>query len=254
MIHWPDSMFTYCPEEKLLMPNDAFGQHLASSARFDDEIDQCALMEEARTYYANILWPLGGIISRKLAEVAKMNIPISMIAPSHGIIWRKDPGRIIDAYAGWSAQKTLPGAVIVYETMWQATAAMARLIAEGLESSGVPVKVFDVNTTDRTRIITEMYESSGFLFGSSTHDNDLLPNLAAFLTLIKGYKPRNRVCAGFGSYGWAGGALKAIEQFISEAGMPCALPSLGVQYLPDEKQRTDCIQYGRDFAALLKKN
>jgi flavorubredoxin len=254
MIHWPDSMFTYCPEEKLLMPNDAFGQHLASSERFDDEIDQCALMEEAMTYYANILWPLGGIISRKLAEVAKMDIPVSMIATSHGIIWRKDPCRIINAYAGWSAQKTVPRAVIVYETMWQSTAAMAQLIAEGLQSSGVPVKIFDVNVTDRTRIVTEMYEASGFLFGSSTHDNEMLPNLAGFLALIKGYRPKNRLCAGFGSYGWAGGAIKAIEQAVAEAGMQCALPSLAVQYVPDAKQRQDCIQYGRDFAELLKKN
>lgn len=114
MIHWPDSMFTYCHEEELLMPNDAFGQHLATSERFDDEVDQCALMDEAAKYYANILWPLGSLIGRKIEEVVKMNVPIKMIAPSHGIIWRKDPIKIINSYVGWAKNTTKPKVVIAY--------------------------------------------------------------------------------------------------------------------------------------------
>ena len=121
MIHWPDSMFTYCPEEKLLMPNDAFGQHYASSQRFEDEVDPCVLMDEAAKYYANILWPLGSMILRKIEEVQKMNIPISMIAPSHGIIWRKDPMKIVNMYVSWAKNETKKKVVVFYESMWGAT-------------------------------------------------------------------------------------------------------------------------------------
>ncbi len=251
MLHWPDSMFTYCPEEQLLMPNDAFGQHLASSERFDDEIDPCALMDEARTYYANILWPLSGLVLRKLDEVVKLNIPISMIAPSHGIIWRKDPGKIINAYAQWAQQKPQKKVVIVYETMWQSTEKMAKMIAGGLADSGVAYKLFNIAETDRTAVITEMLDAAGFLFGSSTHDNDMLPSISGFLELVKGLKAKNRIAAAFGSYGWAGGAVKEIEALLAEAGMPAIQPGLGVQYVPDEKEFQACYQFGKDFAAKL---
>ncbi|MBM3245156.1 MAG: MBL fold metallo-hydrolase, partial [Candidatus Omnitrophica bacterium] len=124
MIHWPDSMFTYCPEEKLLLPNDAFGQHYATSERFDDQTDACALMDEAAKYYGNILWPLSGVILKKLEELLKMNLAIDMIAPSHGIIWRKEPQKIINAYLSWAKNETKRKAVVVYETMWGATEKM----------------------------------------------------------------------------------------------------------------------------------
>lgn len=131
MIHWPDSMFTYCQEEELLMPNDAFGQHYATSRRFDDEVDACALMDEAAKYYANILWPLGSLIARKIDEIVKMKIPIRTIAPSHGIIWRKDPMKIVNAYVDWAKNAAAPKVVVVYETMWGATEKMARAMAGG---------------------------------------------------------------------------------------------------------------------------
>lgn len=254
MLHWPDSMFTYCPQETLLMPNDAFGQHLASSERFDDEIDQCALMDEARTYYANILWPLSGLVLRKLDEVGKMKLPISMIAPSHGIIWRKDPGRVVNAYSQWAQQKSQRKVVVVYETMWQSTEKMAKMICQGLQDSNIAYKLFNIAETDRTVVITEMLDAAGFLFGSSTHDNDMLPSIAGFLELVKGLKAKNRVAAAFGSFGWAGGAVKEIEALLAEAGIPVAQPGLGVQYVPDEKESQLCYQFGKDFAAKLRRS
>ena len=175
MIHWPDSMFTYCAEEELLMPNDAFGQHYATSERFDDETDQCALMDEAEKYYANILWPLGSIILRKIEDVLKMNISIKMIAPSHGIIWRKDPMKIISSYVKWAKNEVKPKAVIAYESMWNSTEKMARKILEGVVDGGAEARLFDVAQSDRTNVITAMLESKGFIIGSSTHDNDMLP-------------------------------------------------------------------------------
>ena len=252
MIHWPDSMFTYCPQEELLMPNDAFGQHYATSERFDDETDQCALMDEAAKYYGNILWPLGSVILKKIEEIMKQDIPIKMIAPSHGIIWRKDPLKIINAYLSWAKNETKPKAVVMYETMWGATEKMARKIVEGISDAGLAVKLFDVASSDRTEVIKEMLDAKGFIFGSSTHDNDMLPNFAGFLEFVKGLRPKNRLAGVFGSYGWAGGAIKEIESLLKETGIELVAPSLAVKYAPDKEEIKRCYEYGRNFADRIK--
>ncbi len=248
MIHWPDSMFTYCPDEELLLPNDAFGQHYATSKRFDDEVNQAELMEEAARYYANILLPLSSVILKKIEEVQKMNIPIKMIAPSHGVIWRADPSRIVNAYVSWAKNETRPKAVIVYETMWGATAKMANSIAEGIIASGVELKLFDVNQSERSEIIREMLDARGYLIGSSTHDNGMLPAIAGFLEFFKGLKPQNRIAAVFGSFGWAGGAVRDIEEVLDKSGVAIAQPGLGIKYVPDEAELKKCYEFGEAFA------
>ncbi len=251
MIHWPDSMFTYCPEEKILLPNDAFGQHYATLERFDSQVNACELMDEAEKYYANILWPLGGIILKKIEELKKMNISIDMIAPSHGIIWKSDPAKIIDAYLAWAGNQTKPKAVIVYETMWRSTEKMARLIAEGISDAGVEVKLFDINLADRTEVVKEMLSAKGFVFGSSTHDNDMLSSLAGFLEFLKGLSAKQRLGAAFGSYGWAGGAVKNIEGILQSAGIELALPGVSVKYAPDTDEIKRCYEFGKDFAGKI---
>ncbi len=252
MLHWPDSMFTYFPEEELLFPNDAFGQHYATSKRFDDEVDQALLMEEAAKYYANILWPLSSLVIRKIEEVQKLNIPIQMIAPSHGIIWRKDPAKIIKAYLGWAKNETKSKVIVAYETMWGATEKMANKIAEGIISIGLETKLFNVAQSDHTEIIQEMLDAKGYIIGSSTHDNNMLPNMAGFLEFFKGLKPKNRIAGVFGSYGWAGGAVKEIEGVLKEAGIENINPSISFQYLPDKEEMIKCLIYGKDFAQRIK--
>lgn len=256
MVHWPDSMFTYCPQDSLLMPNDAFGQHLASAERFDDQVDQCVLMEEAEVYYANILWPLNSVISRKLKEIQKLNLSIKMIAPSHGIIWRKDPVKIVKAYASWSGGAVKDKIVIVYETMWGATEKMARQIAQGVASQGTEVKLYNIAESDRTEVITQMLSAGGFLFGSSTHDNDMLPNIAAFLEIVKGLKPKGRKIGFFGSYGWAGGSIKEMQEMLKDSGAEQAVPGLAAglafKYVPDALELASCFEFGSKFAQSLK--
>jgi len=252
MIHWPDSMFTYCPEEQVLFPNDAFGQHYATSERFDDETDPCALMDEVSKYFANILWPLGTVILRKIEDIQKMGLPIKIIAPSHGVVWRGDPMKPIKAYISWCKNETKPKAVIVYETMWGATEKMARKIAEGITASGAEAKIFDVATSDRSEVINAMLDAKGFVFGSSTHDNDMLPNFAGFLEFLKGLRPKDRVSAVFGSYGWAGGAIKEIEEVLKEAGLGISQPSLGIKYMPSDADLKTCFEFGRDLADKIK--
>ena len=251
MIHWPDSMFTYCPEEKLLMPNDAFGQHYASSERFADEVDQCALMDEATKYYANILWPLGSMIFKKIEEVQKMNIPIEMIAPSHGLIWRKDPMKIVNMYVSWAKNETKKRIVVFYETMWGSTAKMAAKLVEGIKDAGVEVKLFDVASTDKTELAKEMLDAKGYLIGSSTHDNDMLPNIAGFLELLKGFKAKGRVAGLFGSYGWAGGAVAEMDKVMKESGIEVVMPPIAFKYSPGEDDLKKCYEYGKEFAGKL---
>ena len=253
MIHWPDSMFTYCPQDALLMPNDAFGQHFATSERFDDQVDQCSLMEEAEKYYANILWPLGSVILKKIEEVVNSGIPIKIIAPSHGIIWRKNPDKILNAYVSWAKGETRNKVVIAYETMWGATAKMANKIAEGVAATGAEVKLYNVAESDRTEVITQMLSAKGFLFGSSTHDNDMLPNIAAFLEIVKGLKPKERLVSFFGSYGWGGGAIKEMHEMLKESGADLdKLAGISFKYNPDENELKSCFEFGNNFAKLLK--
>jgi flavorubredoxin len=248
MVHWPDSMFSYLVEDQILLPNDAFGQHYATSERFDDEVDEYVLMDEAEKYYANILWPLSSVILKKIQDVQKLNIPIKMIAPSHGIIWRKDPMKIINAYLSWAKNETKSKIVIIYETMWGSTERMARKIAEGAVDAGISVKLFDIAISDRTEVVKEMLDSKGYIIGSSTHDNDKLPAIAGFLEFFKGLKPKNRIAGVFGSYGWAGGAVKSIENILNETGIEIAQPSLPIKYVPDDKELKSCYEFGKSFA------
>jgi len=251
MLHWPDSMFSYLIEDALLLSNDAFGQHYATGERFDDEVDEAVLMDEAAKYYGNILWPLSSLVLRKIEEIQRLNIPIKMIAPSHGIIWRKEPQKIVDAYLSWAKSKTKPKVVVVYETMWGATGKMARKIVEGITDSQVEVKLFDINGSDRTEVIKEMLDARGYIFGSSTHNNDMLPTIAGFLEFLRGLRPKNRVACVFGSYGWAGGAVNSIEKILKEAGIEIVQPPLAIKYVPDENEVKRCYEYGRDLAKKL---
>lgn len=233
------------------MPNDAFGQHIASSERYTDEIDQAVLMDEAAKYYANILLPLSPLVARKIEEVQKANIPLRMIAPSHGLIWRKDPTQIINAYLRWANHKTALRVVIVYDTMWQSTDKMAHALLEGVTRAGVPAKLFKISESDRSDVIKEILDARGVLIGSATINNAILPTMAPFLEDLKGLKPRNRLAAAFGSYGWGGGAVKVIEEIIKQSGMKLFEKNLGSRFAPDQNDIKNCIAFGQEFAKCL---
>jgi flavorubredoxin len=249
MLHWPDSMFTYIKEDALLMPNDAFGQHIATSHRFDDEVDMNEVMEEAAKYYANILLPLSTMVLKKIEEVTKMGIDIKMIAPSHGIIWRKDPGRIIDAYLNWAGGEAERKVLVVYDTMWGSTEKMAKAILEGVASAGVPVKLFKLSASDHNDIMKELMNARAVVLGSPTMNNGILPTMATMIEEMKVLKPRNRVGVVFGSYGWGGGAIKFIEDKFREAGVELIEDGLGFKWVPSEEELSQCVELGKRIAA-----
>jgi anaerobic nitric oxide reductase flavorubredoxin len=252
MLHWPDSMFTYIREEELLMPNDAFGQHLASAFRFDDQVDQRIIMEEAAKYYANILYPVSKLVLKKLEEVQGMNIPISMIAPSHGIIWRGDPAKIVQAYGRWASGEGQPKALVVYDTMWGSTETMARHITEGITSAGVEARLIRVSARDYSDIYADLLEGRLLVVGSSTIHRHFIASLSPFLDELTGLQPVNRLGAAFGSYGWSKGAVKGIEERLQAAGLSLAQESLEVLWVPDAEARQRCQEWGRSLAEKLK--
>jgi flavorubredoxin len=247
MLHWPDSMFTYIKEDRVLLPNDAFGQHLASCQRFEDEVGDEA-MKHAAKYYANILWPLAPLILKKVDEVVKMGIPIDMIGPSHGLIWRKDPGRIIQAYVEWSQGKAKRKIIIIYDTMWGSTESVGKAILKGLIEEGAEVKLLHLRSNHRSDIIEEMLEAKGILLGSPTLNNGMFPTMGDFLTYMKGLRPKGKIFGLFGSYGWGGGAIKEMRKNLGEEKFEVWENELGIQYIPDPEEIKSAIQFGREFA------
>ena len=252
MLHWPDSMFTYIVEDKILLSNDAFGQHLASSQRFDDEVDLHVLMEEATTYYANILMPLGPLVTRKIQEVVNMGISPTLIAPSHGIIWRSNIGKIIQYYLDWSECKSRNKIVIVFDTMWGSTDKMARAICEGAISEGVEVKLMKLRSAETTDILTEILDAKAVVVGSPTLNNSMFPTLASFLTLATGLKPKNKQWSFFGSYGWGGGAVRNMIEATKKAGFQVNEPGLEMKFVPDGEDLKKCFDFGKQIATKVK--
>jgi len=252
MLHWPDSMFTYIEKDALLLSNDGFGQHLATSKRFDDEVDQSILMWEAAKYYANILWPFSMMVTRKIEEIQKLGLKIDMIATGHGIIWRKDPMKIVASYLKWAKGEAKKKIMIVYDTMWESTEKMAKAMLEGIISEGVEAALYRLPFSDEGDIIGELLETKGLLVGSSTINNGILPTVAPFLREMEGLRPRNKLAAAFGSYGWGGGATATIEKSLKGAGMELAAPALTAKWVPDKDELQKCYEYGQEFAKKVK--
>jgi len=253
MLHWPDSMFTYIPEDALLLPNDAFGQHLATSYRFADEAPEQLVWDEATAYYANILTPFGPLVIRKIEELQKLGLKIDTIAPSHGLIWRKDPLRIVQQYVSWARGDAGPKVIIAYETMWGATDRLAHAMADGIVSEGLEVKIFHVPETDHTDIISEILGAKGVIFGSSTHNQYMLPHIASLMHEVKGLKFPKKLGAAFGLKGWAGGAVPEIEKDLKEAGFEVAVEGLAtLKWQLSDDEWSQGVDFGRAFAQKVK--
>ncbi|HOD75459.1 MAG TPA: FprA family A-type flavoprotein [Syntrophorhabdaceae bacterium] len=256
MLHWPDSMVTYIPEAKLLISQDAFGQHMASAARFDDEFFSChsqfELDDAIVDYYANILMPFGKLIEAKIQEIVKLGLEIDMIAPDHGIIWRKDPGYIIQRYLDLAKGKADLAAVIIYDTMWHSTELMSDPIMNGIKDEGVPCKVIKLRSTSMSEAIKEFWRARGCLIGTPTINNVMFPSVAEFLYHLAGLRPKDRIVGGFGSYGWGGGAVKEAYAKFQQMGLEAVEPGLQVLYKPSAEDMDRCYEFGRDFAKRLK--
>jgi len=252
MLHWPDSMMSYVKEDKLLISQDAFGQHLATSARFDDEYcDQYSVanLEHAvRDYYANILMPFGTLVKAKIEEIHKLGLEIDMIAPDHGIIWKRDPGKILQMYLDMANDKADLRVVIVYDTMWHSTEHMTIPIMEGIKAAGVDAEVLKLRSTPMSVAIKRVWESRAMLVGTPTLNNIMFPTVAEFLTHLRGLRPKNRLTGAFGSYGWGGGAVKEAYEAFKKMGLDAVEPGVQVLYRPGAEDDKICFEFGKQFA------
>lgn len=244
MLHWPDSMFTYLADEGILFSSDAFGQHYAGDCAFDDEIGD-AVMDHAAKYYANILLNYSPKVQALLKSVTDAGLDFKMICPDHGVIWRDDPGKIIEAYDRWSRQVTEKKAVILFDTMWHSTAKMAREVAKGIESVDVKVRLMNTRKCHRSDIMTEVLDAKALIAGSPTLNNGIFPVLADVMTYIKGLKPQNRMAAAFGSYGWSGEAVKILNETFETMKMEIVHDGLRVQYVPEPSDLEACFEMGK---------
>ncbi len=252
MLHWPDSMFSYIKEDKLLFSSDAFGQHWATCERFEDEVDEPELFRHGAKYYANILLPFSALVQKLLKSVQEMGLEIDMIAPDHGLIWRSSPEKIITAYDKWSRQECSRKALVIYDTMWKSTEMLAKAIADGLLQEGISMMLLDLRENHRSDVVAEALDAKGLIFGSATLNNSMLPVMADMLCYLSGLRPENRIGGAFGSYGWSGEAVKEISKTLEGMKMSLLEPGLRVKYVPGHEDLRKGVELGRKIGQAIK--
>ncbi|MBU1671706.1 MAG: flavodoxin domain-containing protein [Actinobacteria bacterium] len=254
MIHWPDSMMTYLPADRLLFSQDGFGMHLATEERFSDEVDRAVMVEEGTKYFANILTPYAPVIQKLLARVEEMALPLDLVCPDHGPIWRgpDEFAWIVGKYHEWCAQEPTMKAVVTYDTMWGSTERMARAIEEGLRESGASPVVLRLRATHRSDVVMEVLGAGALLVGSPTINNTLFPTVADLLTYMKGLKFRNLVGAAFGSFGWSGEGAREVAGYLEQMKIEQVDEPLNLKFVPDDEMLEQCRALGRKVASRLK--
>jgi flavorubredoxin len=247
MLHWPDNMATFIPENGVLISSDAFGQNWATSERFADEVDRHLLQKQLDRYFANIVLPFSPIAQKTIETIESMGLDIRYICPDHGLMYRtaEDVAGVIARYKHLAAQKQKKKAVLVFDTMWHSTEHMAHAIADGLMEHGISVKLMNLHVFDHSDVMEEVVEAAAVLVGSATHNNGMLPKVADMLTYMKGLKPKNKIGGAFGSYGWSGEACKDIAAWLTEMGMEMPAEPLRQLYVPTHEQLKLCVEMGR---------
>lgn len=253
MLHWPDTMFTYMTGENILFSNDAFGQHYATESLYNDTVDQAELSKEALKYYANILTPFSKFVTKKIHEVLDLNLPINLICPSHGVIWKTNPTGIVEQYLKWADNYQENQVTLVYDSMWNSTRKMAEAIALGIcdTDPSITVKLMNSAKEDKNDILSEVFRSKAILIGSSTINNGYLYSIGGILEMMKGLKFKNKRAAAFGSYGWSGEAVKQLTEGLEKCGFEVVNPGHRALWVPGEDELASCREYGRQFTASL---
>jgi anaerobic nitric oxide reductase flavorubredoxin len=251
-LHWPDSMFTYLVDQGILFSMDAFGQHLCSSARFDDEVDQAQLWQELSRYYANIVAPFGNQVLRAYGRIKDLRL--DLVAPSHGAIWRKSFAHAAEKYGYWAQGRTKEKVVIAYDTMWGSTKIMADTIAEAIADEGVQVDLFRISCSDRATIMEDILEARAVLIGTPTLHNTIFPTVADFATYLRGLRGKGKLAGAFGSYGWGGGAVKGVSELMKAGGLVPEFGELEVRYVPKLADRDRCREWGKKIALRVKES
>ncbi len=237
MLHWPDSMATYLTGDNILFSNDAFGQHYGIEELFNDKADQCLLAEEAIKYYANILTPFSSLVKSKIEEIVKLNLPIDIIAPSHGAIWRDNPLQIVEKYAAWADAYQEDQITIVYDTMWDGTKQLSHALATSIQvlSPETRVKVFNISQTDKNDIMTQVFKSKAIAVGSPTAGKSILSSVGGWLHFLTELQFKNKKAGVYGCYGWSGEGNAVLREELKKAGFAVVDAEVKVNWNPTEK-------------------
>ncbi len=254
VFHWPDLMFTYLEEDAILFSNNVFGQHVASTARFDDQLGRDEAFAHAQKFFANLVAPHAPRILKKLDEIRKPGIEIRMIAPGHGIIWRSYAGDILRAYTDWSRGASKDKVTIVYDTRYGSTTLLAQAIAEGVRAEGADVRVCLLRDgrwegTHWSDVATEVLDSKAVLIGSPAFQNKPLPMVGGFLSYLRGLAlgrlEAKKIGCAFGSHGGMGGAVARAESALEAAGIEVIDGGFHVNYRPDAGELVQAYELGQ---------
>jgi len=254
MLHWPDSMVSFYDRDGVLFSQDAFGQHLAGSKLWADEYDPSILEYEMSKYYANIINAQSSKILALLDSLPVLNLPIRIIAPDHGPLFRKDFDQVFAAYRRYAEQKPQKRAVVVFSTMWHATEKLARAFADGVRSAQVEVEIIDLAVSERSEVMTAVARSGLVAFGAPTMNNQMFPAMADVLTYIKGLKPLNKIGFAFGSCGWSGEGAKQITAELEAMKFDLPIAFIQSKYMPTGEELQKAFDAGVELAEKLKNN
>ncbi len=252
MLHWPDSMVSYLDADRILFTNDAFGMHYATAERFADDLDPAILYHEAKNYFANILTPYAGLVLKVLDRLQGLALPMDIIAPDHGPLWREDTESILGWYTEWAEQCPTTKALIVYDTMWGSTEKMARALAEGLAAGGAQPKLIPLSGSHRSDVALELLDAGALLVGSPTLNNNLFPTVADVLYYLKGLRKQNLIGLAFGSCGWGGEAVTQVQELLTAMKVEQVVDPLKIKYVPTGDVLARCVALGTQIAETLR--
>lgn len=248
MVHWPETMMSYELADGILFSGDAFGGFgTLDSGIFDDTTDIAYFEDEILRYFSNIVGKYASMVQKAITKLKGLDV--RTIAPTHGPIWRTHPGQIIELYDRWSRHEAEPGVVIAYASMYGNTEKMAETVAEGLSGQGCQaVRVHDVSRTHVSYAIRDIWRYKGLILGSPTYDTKVFPPMDSLLSLLETKAIRKRAVGIFGSYGWSGGAVKAMTDFVKNNGLELVEPVVEVQFAAGADELEQCRQLGRNMA------
>jgi len=252
MVHWPETMMTFESLDGVLFSGDAFGGFGAlEGGIFDDEVDVHYFEDEILRYFSNIVGKYAPMVQKAIKKLG--GVEVKTVAATHGPIWRRNPGHIIDLYDRWSRYEAEPGVVIVFGSMYGNTETMAEAVARGLSNAGVTtIRMHNVSTSHVSYIIRDIWRYQGLVLGSPTYDAGVFPPMDGVLRLLSTKRIAKRQVGVFGSHGWAGGAVKTLTKFVTDSGLQLVEPVIDATFHGTAEQIEKCHELGRNMAARLQ--
>ena len=250
MLHWPDTLTCFLTGSNILFSSDIFGQHFASDTMYNDKVDKDVFRYETMKYYTCIVQPFATKVQKKIEEIRNLNLPIELICPAHGVIWREDIDQAIDLYDKWSSGYYEDQITIIYDTMYKSTQRMAESIADGIgeADNNVKIKTYHASESDKSDMLTEVFRSKAVCFGSPNLNSGLMTSVSSMLEEIKTANIIGKKAVVFGSYGWSATNIKLLSEKAIIAGFELVGKGVSAQWNPDVDSMILCKELGKTLA------